>query len=109
MNLDKRKCSTCEYSNPCWSDRLPCLFCNVWCGEYKEWRPKVETSDLIEMYKIKQRAEKDYINYLRVHANNRINAHARNAAYIGIWALSRALGYSEEKVENDMNEAEKRK
>lgn len=109
MDFNKRKCLTCEYSNPCWSDRLPCLFCDVWRGKYKEWRPKVETSDLIKMCKMKERAEKIYREMLKLYANEPVNTPIRNRAYDAIWISANVLGYKDNKVEKDMHEAEKRK
>ena len=100
--MNKRTCRTCEYKNPCWTDMRPCL----WCNEHNEWRPKIETSDLIEMCKIKQRAEKSYKCALLVYAHCPVGTFGRDTAYYKAFVLAGVLGYSEEKVEKDMQEAE---
>ena len=101
--MDKRTCKGCEYNGAYYDASRPCM----WCGDNHEYyRPETTTEDLIEMYEIKQRAEKDYQDAVFAYANCPVGTAGRNEAYNRIWILSNVLGYSEEKVEKDMQEAE---
>lgn len=104
MDMDYEKsCQTCKYRDIFHED-----ICHACDYKYSCWEPDIPLSpdDLIEMYEIKQRAEKDYKDALFVYANCPVGTAGRNEAYNRIWILSNVLGYSEEKVENDMQEAE---
>lgn len=74
---------------------------------YKDGQP-VGTIEkqLKELREIKDRAEGDYKDALFVYAKGTVGTAGRNEVYNRIWILSNVLGYSEEKVENDMQEAE---
>lgn len=74
---------------------------------YKDGQPVGTIEEqLKELREIKDRAEGDYKDALFVYANCPVGTAGRNEAYNRIWILSNVLGYSEEKVEKDMQEAE---
>lgn len=95
------KCDDCVYGGLPAED-YPCIDCK---DNNINWLPE-DKKDLIYTYEVKQRAEKDYKDALFVYANCPVGTAGRNEAYNRIWILSNVLGYSEEKVEKDMQEAE---
>lgn len=80
----------------------PCCNCK---DTNLNWCPK-DKKDLIYTYEVKQRAEKFYKKALLIYADCPVGTTERNEVYSNIWLLASVLGYSEEKTEKDMQEAE---
>ena len=60
-----------------------------------------------ELVETRLRAEKDYREMLKLYASEPVNTNTRKRAYEAIWLLAKILGYNEDTVEKDMQEAEK--
>ena len=99
----EKSCQTCKYRDIFHED-----ICHACDYKYSCWEPDIPSSpdDLIEMYKIKQRATKFYKSALLVYAGYPVGTTERDEAYTQIWILASVLGYSTEKTEKDMQEAE---